>query len=143
MLRGGMDWDYGIGIYTLLYTKLMGTKELLYYKGRSIQYSVIANMGKESEKEWIYVEFLLWHSGLRIWLQWLRSLQRHRFNPQPGTLKDPSLLQLWHGSQLQLRFDIWPRNFHMLKVQHLKKKKKKDWVYMYMHVWFTLLYTWN
>ena len=27
-------------------------------------------------------EFLLWHSGLRIQLQWLGSLGRYRFDPQ-------------------------------------------------------------
>ena len=26
-----------------------------------------------------------WHSGLRIWLQWLLSLQRYRLDPQPST----------------------------------------------------------
>ena len=31
-------------------------------------------------------EFLLWRSGLRIQLQGLGLLQRHRFNPQPGTV---------------------------------------------------------
>ena len=30
-------------------------------------------------------EFPLWCSGLRIWLQWIRSLQRYGFNPWPGT----------------------------------------------------------
>lgn len=31
-------------------------------------------------------EFLLWHSELRMWLQWLSSLQRRRFNPQPSAV---------------------------------------------------------
>ena len=31
-------------------------------------------------------EFLLWHSGLRIWLQQLWLLWRCKFNPWPGTL---------------------------------------------------------
>ena len=31
-------------------------------------------------------EFLLWHSGLRIPLQWLELLQRHGFIPQAGAL---------------------------------------------------------
>ena len=30
-------------------------------------------------------------------------------------VKDAVLL-LWHRSQLQLGFDLWPRNFHMLWV---------------------------
>ena len=32
-------------------------------------------------------------------------------------VKDPALPQLWHRWQLQLRFNPWPRNFHMLQVQ--------------------------
>ena len=28
-------------------------------------------------------------------------------------IKDPLLLQLWYRSQLQLRLDPWPRNFHV------------------------------
>ena len=39
-------------------------------------------------------------------------------------LKDPVLPQLWCRSQLWLGFSIWPRNFHMLRVLPLKKKKK-------------------
>ena len=50
-----MDWKVGIGMYTLLYTKSMGNKETIvaiYSLGKSIQYSVIAYLGTESEKEW-------------------------------------------------------------------------------------------
>ena len=32
----------------------MGNKDLLYSTRKSTQYSVITNMGKESEKEWIH-----------------------------------------------------------------------------------------
>ena len=52
----------------------------------------------------IKLEFPLWHSGLRIQLQWLRLLQRHGFNL--------ALLWLWYRSQLWLRFDLWLGNFH-------------------------------
>ena len=45
-----MDWEVGISTYTRLYAKLIGNKDLLYSSGKSIQYSVIAYMGKESEK---------------------------------------------------------------------------------------------
>ena len=38
---GGMDWEVGTGIYTLLCTKLIGNKDLLYSTGKSIQYSMI------------------------------------------------------------------------------------------------------
>ena len=40
-------------------------------------------------------------------------------------IKDLMLPQRWHGSQLQLRFYPWPKNFHMLWVWLKKKKKKK------------------
>jgi len=33
----------------------MTNKELLYSKGNSIQYSVMADMGEESKKEWTHV----------------------------------------------------------------------------------------
>ena len=51
MLGGGMYWYLGFGIYTLLNTKSMGDKDLLYSMGKFLQYSVIAYMGKESEKK--------------------------------------------------------------------------------------------
>ena len=54
ILGGGMDWEDGTGIYTLLYTKLMGNMDPLYSTRKSIQCSVVAYMGK-SEKEWIYM----------------------------------------------------------------------------------------
>ena len=62
------------------------------------------------------LEFPLWHSGLRIRLQWLRSLWRCRFDPQPGVnvLKDLVLQQLW---QLWLTLSPWTGNFHMTWVQ--------------------------
>ena len=31
-------------------------------------------------------EFLLWHSGIKIQLQWLRSLWRRGFDPWPSTV---------------------------------------------------------
>ena len=39
-------------------------------------------------------------------------------------LKDLALPQLCHRLQLQLRFNPWPGNFHMMWVQPQKKKKK-------------------
>ena len=63
----------------------------------------------------IFQEFLLWHSGLRLQLQWLGSLWKHRFDPGLAQwVKGTVLLQLWRRSQLQLGFSAWPRNFHML-----------------------------
>ena len=48
-------WWKGTNIYILLYIKYTINKNLLYSTGHSTQYLVITYMGKESEKEWIYV----------------------------------------------------------------------------------------
>ena len=53
--EGGINWEIGIDIYTLLYTKQITNKDLLYGTGNSTQYSVMIYMRKESEKKWIYV----------------------------------------------------------------------------------------
>ena len=59
-------------------------------------------------------------------VQWVEdlvlSLWLHGFEPPTTTtpmqwVKDQELLQLWQRSQLWLRFDPWPRNFHMPQVQ--------------------------
>ena len=51
---GGINWEVGMGIYTLLYTEYMGNRDLLYSTGESTQYSVMAYTRAESEKEWTY-----------------------------------------------------------------------------------------
>ena len=48
---GGINWEIGIDIYTLLYTKDIANKDLLYSTGNSTQYSLMAYMGKESKNE--------------------------------------------------------------------------------------------
>ena len=50
---GGINWEFGINIYTLLYKINIYT--LLCSTGISTQYSAISYMGKESKKEWIHV----------------------------------------------------------------------------------------
>lgn len=50
---GGMGWEVGIAIYTLLRTKLIGNSDLLCGSEKSVLYSGIAYLGKESEKGWI------------------------------------------------------------------------------------------
>ena len=45
---GGINLEIGIDIYTLLYITQITNKDLLYSTGNSIQYSVMAYMGKES-----------------------------------------------------------------------------------------------
>ena len=39
----------------LLYIKYIGNKDLWYSTGNSTQYSLVTDMGKESDKEWIYI----------------------------------------------------------------------------------------
>ena len=51
---GEINWEIGIDIYTLLYIKQITNKNPLYSTGNSVQYSVMAYMGKES-KEWVFV----------------------------------------------------------------------------------------
>ena len=38
---GGIDWEFGIDMYTLLYLKEITNKDLPYNTGNSAQYSVI------------------------------------------------------------------------------------------------------
>ena len=51
---GGINWEFGFNRYTLLYTKQIN-KDLLYNTGNYIQYLVITNNVKKSEKEYIYL----------------------------------------------------------------------------------------
>ena len=46
---GGINWEIGIDIYTLLYIKQVTNKNLQYSTGNSTQYSVMAYMGKGSK----------------------------------------------------------------------------------------------
>ena len=52
--EGGINQEFGINIFTLLYIKEIIKKDPKYSIGNSTQYSVTAYMGKESEKEWMY-----------------------------------------------------------------------------------------
>ena len=61
----GINWEVGIYIYILLYTKQITNKDLLYSTGNSSQYSVMAYMEKESKKEWIYVHIKLIHFAVQ------------------------------------------------------------------------------
>ena len=57
--RGGIDWEFGIGRYKLLYTKWINNKTLLYSTGNYIQYPVINHNGKGYEKIYICVTLLI------------------------------------------------------------------------------------
>ena len=52
---GGINWETGIDIYTLLYIKQITNKDLLYSTGNSTQYSVMTYTGEDSEKEQVFV----------------------------------------------------------------------------------------
>ena len=52
---GGINWEIGTDTYTLVHIKSITNKDLLYSTGNSTQYSVMGYIGKESNKEWIYV----------------------------------------------------------------------------------------
>ena len=54
-LWGGIYWETGIDIYTLLYIEKITNKDLLYSTGNSTQYSVMTYIRTESKTEWIYV----------------------------------------------------------------------------------------
>ena len=53
--RRGLDWEFGIGRWKLVYIEWINNKVLLYSTGNYIQYPVINHNGKEYEKECIYV----------------------------------------------------------------------------------------
>ena len=85
---------------------------LLYNNSQNL--SVYQNYLRVLVKNVLCWEFLLWGSGLRMQLQLrvqLRSLWRSGFNSWHSGSKDPAL------PQLQLEFNPWPRNLHMLWVQ--------------------------
>ena len=58
MLGEGIKWEVEIDIYTLLYMEWMSNKDLLSSTGKFAQYSLVTYVGKESEKEWLYVYVL-------------------------------------------------------------------------------------
>ena len=53
--RRGINLEFRINVYTLLYIQQINNKDLLYSTGNYIQYLVITCNGKESEKEYIYM----------------------------------------------------------------------------------------
>ena len=61
---GGMEWEFGISRCKLLYREWMNNKVLLYSTGNNIQYLVITCNGKESEKEYIYLNHFAVHLKL-------------------------------------------------------------------------------
>ena len=58
-----INQEYGINRYTTIY-KIDNKKDLLYNIGNCIQYFVITSKGKESEKEYIYLNHCAVHLKL-------------------------------------------------------------------------------
>ena len=56
--RRGINWEIGIDIYMLLYIKQMSNKHMLYLTGNSTPYYVMTYVGKESKKEWRYLQLI-------------------------------------------------------------------------------------
>ena len=52
---GGINEEFGINRYTLLYIKYINNRDLLYSSGNYTQYLAIIYHGKESEKEYIHI----------------------------------------------------------------------------------------
>ena len=72
------------------------------------------------------LEFPPWHTGLRILLRWLGSLQRCGFNHQPSTVGES--IRRCH-SRFQLGFHPWPGELPHAMCEAIKwKKKKKKWL---------------
>ena len=58
LVMGGekeINQEFGINIYTLLYIKQKNNKDLLYNAGNYIQFLVLTNNGKESDKKYIHI----------------------------------------------------------------------------------------
>ena len=62
----------------------------------------------------VLLDFLPWHSGLKIW--WYLCSSTGSTSGPVQQVKNLVLPQLWCRSQLQPGFDPWPRNFHIVWV---------------------------
>ena len=94
---GGINWEIGIDMYTLLYIKQIINKDLLHSTHSSTQFSVMTYMGKEPKKEWMCVHGVL---KARI-LKWFAI----PFSGIPHFVRtlhhdlSVSVGPTWHGSQ--------------------------------------------
>ena len=68
-----MDWGFGISRCKILYMEWINYKVLLYSIGNYIQYSVKYHNGKESEKEYVYINIYDTHICITITLLYIRN----------------------------------------------------------------------
>ena len=74
--------------------------------------------------ERMILEFLLWHSGLRIRLQWFGSLWRCRFDPQSGIMGSRTQ-SVWVAAAVQIQ--SLARELLYAASVAIKRKNKKEW----------------
>ena len=94
-----INLEFWINMHTTIYKII--NKDLMQSRGNCTQYSVITYVGKESEREWIYVfvqqnHFTVYWKlmplhGLPRWYQWKRTClhrrpKRGRFDPWVGKI---------------------------------------------------------
>ena len=63
----GIDWEFGMDLYTLLYLKQITKKDLRYSTGNSVQCYLAAPMGEEFGAERIHV--YVWLSPFAVHLK--------------------------------------------------------------------------
>ena len=54
-MRGGIHWEIGTDVYTLLYIKQITSKNILYSTGNYTPYSAMGYYGKRIFKKRVYV----------------------------------------------------------------------------------------
>ena len=74
-------------------------------------------------KNIIFMILLMWTKPVSFCEHFVLTISTSSIPSPAQWVKDLALLHLWHSLQLQLRFDPWSGNFHMLWIW-LKKKKK-------------------
>ena len=75
---GGINQEFKIHIYTLVYIKQITNKNLQYSTGSSTQYSVITYVEKEFEKECIYVQLNHSAAHLKLTQHYTSTIFQHK-----------------------------------------------------------------
>ena len=85
---GGINQEFGINIYTLLYIKQTNNKDPLYSTGNYIQNLIINYNGKESEKEQIYVHMYIYNTDIPVSIPisiYIRTIESICCTPETNT----------------------------------------------------------